>query len=220
MQRKNTYNRKSSVKKYTPRQNKKKSFKQEEGTYFFKRFTGALSTIALAAGTGTSFGAITFKLDDIPGYTEYTAMFDKYRINAVKIMFLPVSDNTLVATSQDTQAFRITEYANRFFTALDFNDATAPTTTNELRQYKYCKVTPYVRLHERYIKPRVLMTATESSGTFVYNTVARPWLSCADPEVQHYALKYAFDGRTNASGSPETLYKIEAIYYMSFKDPK
>lgn len=171
----------------------------------FKRFTGALGTVTIQSISDT-FQAFNFSLDDLPSYTEFTALYDMYKINAVKVSFLPqMTENISLTSVNNPHAY------TRFFSAIDYNDSTAPSSIDELRQYQTCKYTPILRPHKRYIyKPKIL----DSS-----NTSRSPWIATSSPSTNYFGLKIAVENM-NSTTTTSMDYVIEAKYYVSFKNVK
>ena len=192
-------------KRSTKRTYRKKRYRTGQRIYQFTRFAD-FYTITTNNITDT-LGAINFALNDVPGYTEFTALYDAYKINAVKIMFLPQMTSNISVSSVNNP------YANtRFFSCIDYNDSTAPANVDAVREYKSCKYTPILRRHKRYIyKPKIL--AAEG-----YTPVS-PWISCASPSVIYYGLKYAIEN-TNATVGTAFEYSVECKFYLSFKNVK
>lgn len=198
--RKKTYRRR--VKRSYRRRFKKRAARKSQ--YFFTRYAD-FSTIVCNNITDT-LGSINFSLNDVPSYTEFTALYDMYKINAVKIIFLPQMTSNISVSSVNNP------YANtRFFSCLDFNDSTAPTSIDDVRQYQNAKFTPILKRHKRYLRPKIL----DSTG---YNPV-NPWISTASPSVIYYGLKYAIEN-TNATVGTTFEYSVEVKFYLSFKNVK
>lgn len=186
------------TRKYKPRP-RKMGVKQP--VHYFSRFVDK-GTIT-EDGTGTeTFGSLSFALNDVPGYTEFTGMFDQYKICAVKVMIIPMYN-----VAQGTVSTNLNYY--RFISAIDYNDSTAPTSLNDLRQYKTCKVTARTKMHKRYFRPRVdLDNDYQNPGT------VQPWVNSDKPSAAYQALKYGFE---HNSGGTTQVYRVECVYYMKFK---
>lgn len=186
--------------------------KRTPGVYYFKRFS-SFTSVVVNSGASNTFGSYSFSLQDIPDYTDFTKLYDAFKINRVKIMFIPTSNVSLIDTAQ-AQVFKNTEHSNRLFTVVDYNDVTAPTTVDELRQYQACKFTPNNRTHKRYFKPRIHQSVGDN--TIVGTSQSSPWLSCwSSADVEYFGLKYALTHQTNSSGSNQEVYKVEVISYLS-----
>lgn len=181
--------------------------------YYFKRFT-TLGTIVVTSSSANAYGASVFSLDQLPGYTEFTNLFDFYKIKAIKLSFIPTSNVTLqTGNSSTTVANSI--YNNRIFTVIDYNDAGIPTSVNELREYSNCKWSPNNKIHKRYIVPNPLADATDDSTISLMN---KPWVPSTNYAMDYYAIKWAIEN--TAAGVGVELYKMEAKFYIACKSPK
>jgi len=201
--RKRTYNR-----TYRRRWTRRSRYnKRGQKVYLYKRLCGRFGTVSVGAVSDAFYG-FEFRLDQVPNYTELTALYDQYKINAIKVHFLPeMTQNVSLAQLNNPVAY------SRIFTALDYNDASAPTTIDQLREYQSCKYTSILKQHKRYFKPRIV----DSSS--VYNP-GRPWLSCDNgASVPHFGLKVGIEP-TGATGATEMLFFMEVKFYMSFKTVK
>lgn len=204
--RRTTYRRRTGIKRAYRRRFRARTRYSKRGQklYLFKRFCdyGELS-ISNALPT---FSAYNFSLSDLPNSTEFTSLYDMYKINCVKISFIP----------QQTQSISIGSINNpnasaRFFSAIDYNDGSAPTSLDDLRQYQSCKMTPILRTHKRVIfKPKIL----DSNGFSI-----SPWMSTASPSANYFGLKVAVEPMESTT-TTTMVYTVEAKLYMSFKQVK
>lgn len=180
---------------------KKKRIRNRKAVYYYTRYAdfGEVVTGAITEQTG----GFNFSLSDLPNSAEFTALYDMYKINAVKIQFIPQQTVANSISSLNSAS----NYA-RFFTAIDYNDSTAPTGgVDELREYQTAKYTNLYRKHKRYIyKPKIL----DGSSTSRSN-----WVSTTSPGTNWYGIKYAVE----ATGNTMT-YGVEVKYYLSFKNVK
>lgn len=157
------------------------------------------------AVTGLSYG-VNFSLNDVPGSSEFTSLYDMYKINAVKITFIPQMTEIVNSTGSGNP------FNSRIISAIDKNDDTAPITADELRQFKTCKVTNITRQHRRYIyKPQILDSSSYSIS---------PWMSTASPGTNYYGLKLWAEPTGITGISTVFQLRIECVYYMSFKNVK
>lgn len=202
--RRRNYRRYGRKKTFRRRYRKQTRFsKKGQKLYLFKRFCdyGELTVSSL---TGGSF-AYNFSLNDLPNYTEFTSLYDMYKLNAVKITFIP----------QQTESISLGSINNannvRFFSAIDYNDSSAPASANELREYQTCKVTSVFKQHKRYIyKPKILDSVSSSRTA---------WIATASPSTNHYGLKVWVDPIDSTTTTSMT-YQVEAKLYLSFKQVK
>ncbi len=127
-------------------------------------------------GTNPSFAAFNFSLNDVPGYTEFTAIFSTYCIEQVEVWLRPeytvLSDASALSNSVNVD----------LFSAIDLVDGTAPTAVSDVEQYQSCAHTSIVYNHYRKIRPAWLV---DSIGP----TCMR--VSTASPSINWYGLKVA-----------------------------
>lgn len=149
------------------------------------------------------YGALSFNLSSVPNYTEFTALFDQYRIDAVKVTFMPRANSAELGTNQGI---------TKLFTVVDYDDAATPTAINELMQYENLKTTRSTDDHNRTLRP-MLARAVYQAGLTAYGT-GRGWVDCANPSVPHYGLRYALQQLPAGNQS----YDLKIKYYLSFKN--
>jgi len=203
-------------KRYGKRHGRRRTFKRrftrrvrynKRGTkiHQYKRFTGALGTLT-ASSINPVFYGFNFSLNDLPNYTEFTALYDMYKINAIKFVVLPsVTENISLTGVNNPIA------SARMFSVIDYNDGTAPTTIDQLREYQTCKMTPILKKHKRYIyKPKIFDTNSFSIS---------PWLGTSSPSTNYYGLKLAIEPILS-TGVTSMDFTIECVYYLSFKNVK
>lgn len=202
--RKRTY-RKRPYRKRSYRRRFKRSYRySKKGTkvFLYKRFVD-LGTFA-ADSALDQFETFSFELNNVPGFSEFAQMYDFYKINAVKISFIPTQtvSNSLSTISNAQNS--------RFFSVIDYSDDATPSTLNDLRQYSTCRYTNLFRTHTRYIhKPR------HSISSYVQS---RQWCATSVPSTEWYGLKIGIESM-GATVTTSMNYRIEAKYYLSFKNP-
>lgn len=205
--RKRSYRRRRVTRKRAYRRRFTKRYrysKRGQKLYLFKRHLdyGELTLNNLLP----TFAVYNFSLSDLPNSTEFTTLYDMYKINCVKITFLPqMTQNVSLGAVNNAYA------STRFFSAIDYNDGNAPTSYDDIRQYQSCKVTPILRPHKRVIfKPKIL----DSNGFSI-----APWMSTASPNANYFGLKVAVEPM-DSSSTTSMIYTVEAKFYMSFKQVK
>lgn len=145
-----------------------------------------------------------FTLNAVTGYTDFTALYDQYKIRAVKVSFIPMANITTANESG---------FASLIYSTYDFNYALGTPTRDQIREYQYCKWSPYGKIHKRYFFPRV-----EDS----YNTTKvgpQNWLSTANANIQYNGLMVNV-ANVPSIATDEPIYKVEVKYYLSFKNTK
>lgn len=176
--------------------------------YHFKR---TVQLASITGGLAQQFGALTFQLDDLPNYTEFTNLFDDYRINAVSLKFIPNRNSSDFAGGVAPPGI------SNFYTVFDYNDATVPGAVNDLMQYPNLKITQSSRMLTRTLRPASLDVVSAGGTTASVNPKWKQWLSTASPDVNHYGLKYCLDAFSAANA---VTYQVYATFYISCKSVK
>lgn len=186
--------------------------------HYFKRNVN-LNPITVTTGTDATYAGYSFKLNDLHDLSQLTGLYDFFKLTKVVVKFIPIQN----VTSGTGSALTFDNaYSNRLFTAIDYNDKSAPTSVAELREYSTCKWTPMMKIHKRVITPQVVMTVDEdgpagSSYGYAQNT-SNPWISTGSNACQYFGLKVAFEHTSSIDSGG--YYVCEAKYYMKFKNYK
>lgn len=190
--------------------------------YFFKRHANDDPLLATTDSTDLVY-SYNFTLDSIPNYSEWTALFDMYKINRVVVEIMPAVnvDNANVNTGS------LTTYSTfnnlRIFTCVDYNSFQG-TTIDSIREYSNCKVTRYTRGQKRHFRP--MATIAGSSGTTAgmqFTQLGNPWIQCTNASVPHYSLAVGIDTSLldpTIIAPNDILARVEVTYYVSFKNAK
>lgn len=163
-------------------------------------------TLSLPKAAGDQGYALSFALDDLPSYTEFTTLFDKYRVDQLDVVFL-WEHGTLTAQPPC------------LWIAADWDGVSATPTLSSVMQY------PGVRMHAFSVtrptfqysikRPAVLQTLAGGSNGAV---VRSPWLATTAPSVEHYGL-IGFVNQYNSTTTSGTVYfSIRA--HLSFLAPR
>lgn len=95
-------------------------------------------------GIAPSLGVLVFTLDQLPAYTDYTNLFQSYRLLRVKITWRPeyteLTDAALVSN-----AVNVT-----FNSAIDQTSPSSPATVDEVLEYQNCLTTGITKTHTRF----------------------------------------------------------------------
>lgn len=172
-----------------------------------------------SAGT-TYFGAMSFytALSDVPNYTEFTSLWNKYSIVGVSLKFYPYA--TIASTGAAVSAVE-GQPSLMMHHILDFDDAIIPASSevgiSDLRQrpgYRCANV--FSRMGKpivRYFRPKVSMPVYQAGVTSAYRQASFRSIDCTYPDVQGYGSKAIFE--SVGAGSAMTIHlKVEATYYL------
>ena len=100
----------------------------------FRRSYNA-GVIITTDGINPTYGTFNFSINDMPGYTEFTALFDSYKITGIKLLLIPYTQTQSISTSSLNNARNVP-----FFYVIDRTDATMPTSVDEILEYQDHKI--------------------------------------------------------------------------------
>lgn len=173
--------------------------------YHFKRKVFLQDYLIIS--TTQALGAIQFALVDLPGFTDFTNLYDQYRFNKVVWKLIPkISEASLNAGSNSNANLQ------QIHSVLDYDDNTAPTSINQLVQYQSHRMTRGSQIHSRVLVPKCQMSVSGAAAA----PKAKQWLDCDQTSLVHRGIKFIVP----AAATPGTTlyYDLEMTYYMSFKN--
>lgn len=162
------------------------------------------------AGVPTTFGkAYTFQLSDMPNYNEFVNLFDQFRIRKIKLTITPTfNSNDMNTRNESIKTIRY---------VIDANDASVPTTENELLEYQNSKMFMTNKQQKISFVPAVQMMSYKTAVTTAYCPKKDQWLNTTDATTPHYAIKFFFPA---ISVTVNTTWVIYADYYIECKNVK
>lgn len=182
--------------------------------YRFKRKTFQTVSVTYNGVATNSSGAFTFKLSDLPNNSEFTSLFDKYRISGIRAQFIP---RTNVLALNNLSSSLTAQPV--LLTVIDYDDGTAGD-YNALAQYENCKSHDQFKPFSLYFKPMIAVAAYQGAFTG-YGSSRKMWLDAASPDIEYYALKWAtlpYSSGNNATLDP--IWDVIFTYYVQFKYPR
>lgn len=210
-------------------------------THFFKRVTnicntanitvdGALTklsdTISLTSSTtgSTAFGSYSVygTLDCLPNYTEFSTLFDRYKIVGMSMKFLMFNTGALTGAAVSAT---YSQSGILWHGITDYDDATAPPATEagiqQLREYESYKVKNALVANtiKQYCRPKLAVAAYGGAFTRYANMPAL-WVDANSTDVQHYGFKGIFEISPCAvsSNTIVSYIKPELTIYLQMKD--
>jgi len=156
---------------------------------------------------GSVYGGTYFFLGQVPGSSDFTNLFDQYRIRKVVLQFKANQQSFTSSTGSSA----VTNIPTRIVTAIDYDDSVAPTSLNELREYNTAQVNTMVESFTREIRPAVSIMAYEGVGS-------TGWISTNDPGVPHYGIKWAVPSAVASTNGYQLA--VEATYHLEFRITK
>lgn len=196
---------------------KRKQYINRKGQniHLFKRTV--LQTVAITnagfVGAQTLFGTlgIEHQLDSLPNYSDFTNMYDSYKICGIKKKFVFNRNNA------DVQLTTAGAELPMLLTVNDFNDKTDPANENAMLEYASFKQARLDRPVKRYFRPSILLGDGTSTTS---NSVKSRWLSTADADAEHFGLKWAVNTVSTATGATIGTLKVYTTYYIACRTPR
>lgn len=166
----------------------------------FKRSVYTAS--ALSVTTANVYSAFSFNLNAVPNSSEFTSLFDQYRVDYIKIKILPRGSSAEAGTNNNV---------GKIFSVIDYDDDTVPTSIDQLMQYPNVKTTRTTSDHTRSFRPQFASSVYGSAVLTGYGA-RRGWLDCESSTVPHYGMKIAIQGTAGAQ-----VFDVLIEYILSFK---
>lgn len=194
---------------------KSKNYNLRRDSYKFKRSV-SIGSIGANAGTGEAYWAGTFSLAQLPGYNDFTTLFDRYKITFVQLQFYLKYDPASGVADPGTNQANATHPC--MYIIKDYDDANAPTSINELRQHAKCKqiILNGTKIIKYNIRPATLTETYRTGVTSTYSPNWKQWVDMANTDTPYYGVKFAVE---NMFGTNQTI-QIRATYWFECKDTR
>lgn len=155
--------------------------------------------------------SLDFRLSDITQPTDFTTLFDQYKISGVKVKITWTSTQGEIGGGIP---------APRLMYTVDEDDSGVPTedsirAKNSVKFHQFANGVPLVM----YVKPRVARELYNNNLTTAYGPT-RAWIDCSNPNVPHYGMKMWLDDVWIPDGSEydqRNKFHIDLSYYIKTK---
>jgi len=157
-----------------------------------------------------------FKLDNVVNPSDFTNLYDSYRINKIQLFLEPTADQA----NGSGVSYPV---ARKVRVVHDYNDANPLTSEDEYLEYSNCK--SYFPFSKRGIKitlyPKInniIENAGGAANAYTSMNSNRVWLNIANDEVSHFGIKMFVPGGLLPAGN--LVYNVRAKYWLSCKNSK
>lgn len=158
--------------------------------------------------------AYQFRLDNVSGVSDFTNLYDGYKINKIQLMLEPFWDQSIVGTVNNL----------KMTVVHDYNDAVPLTDEDEYLQYGNCKryfmtskrgirITLYPKLNN------VIENAGGAANGFTSLNSNRQFLNIATDEVPHFGLKMLIPGNSQVPAD-SLQFRVRAKFWLSMRGTK
>lgn len=178
----------------------------------------------ISCSTTSASADYVFKLTDVINYSEFTTLFDQYKILKVvfKIQMItnPDSANPLnvAASSTTTYYNNPTNWFPKFWYIRDYDSGSSETISSikERQGAKFFVMKPN-KEYSIALKPMVQVQTYKTSVSTGY-APKRLWLDIADTSVPHYGLKTVIDCLgLDPNDTYPFKFRYETKFYLGFK---
>jgi hypothetical protein len=155
-----------------------------------------------ASGTALVGTAYTYNVSALDNASALAAIFDQYRIDRIQVTFRPLNVATPLVNTASSGFL-----APLIYTAIDYDDNSAPTAVAQIRDYQTCSS----HLYETFtldFHPHAAATVGGSAGM----NVTSPWIDWAYPSIPHYGVKAVIQGGTAGF---EQQWTVSIVMYIS-----
>lgn len=190
------------------------------GLHYFKRRYVVANVTASTSGAGIrsdAAGAMSFNLNSLPNSSEFSALFDEYKIMKVSLKWVPFGDSVDMPIATMTGTSSLLSPGGPLITVVDYDDNTAPTAAADLLQYQTSKVTPIPKPLSMTIRPK-FATEVYRSGLSTAYGARTGWLDTDSADVPHYGVKYYMNAPSALNSS--YTYQVWADVTLALKGVK
>lgn len=163
---------------------------------YFKRTVYLPAFIVSSTVTNIPF-VNSFSLADVPNATEFTTLYDQYKITGVQFKLYPRFNSV----DQNLSGGRV-------WTVLDYDDSNLPGSINELCQYQNVKCTNVSQIHSRFLKPKFNLTTGSANVP-----QSKFWIDVASTSVPYRGIKGILEPT-----STSVAYDCKLTYYLAMKN--
>jgi len=150
-------------------------------------------------GIAANFGVFNFSLNDLPGSSDFTALFQMYRIESIEIEWRP-------EYTELTDAALVSNAVNCCLNTAINNIGSTPTSVDDVLQNSNCSSSSITRQHKVRFRPCVLMDNVSPCYCFV---------SSQSPSTNWWGISYGIQ----ATGIAMT-FRSTAVIKLALRAPQ
>lgn len=182
--------------------------------------TSFSSTWAFGTATTNDFWRYyTFTAGDINNFGDFSALFDEYRIKAVKVTFRPAYDSVTNPAPATTTLFQPQAYAH---VCVDPDSVTIPSGTYISSNMNVFLENPGVKSYTLNKPVSVYTKLKVADQVFGGGTAARlveaPWLKTTETNVQHRGFHMFVQQNSFSTGNVNIKLDTFYTFYLEFRN--
>ncbi len=185
-------------------------FKRERSVRLEREAVGPVITVSTS---GSTFGGLSLYLSSFDSTSEITENWQMYRLESVRVRFIPSGPNYLTSPGTDF---------GRIYSCIDYTDDSNPASIAEVEQYDTCLVRITGQEFERVFTPAAQSVAIGAGGSRNYVLPKNSWMipsGAATDDIQYFGLRWAVSqvvGITNGAA----MYTVSITGTFRCKYPK
>jgi len=154
--------------------------------------------------------AITFQLSSLPGFADFTSLFDQYRVIQAQLSFIPFQ----------TVCNNVSSHPGFLHTVIDYDDNTVISVV-QAEQYDTYKKDSLLTEFSRVLYPRVSASVYLTTLTTGYSMglsgYRGPWLDAVSSSIPYFGVKFISDG--SQSVSAQLAFTLSVRLVCEFRSP-
>lgn len=141
----------------------------------------------IQSGNVDVHNAFYFQLDQLPNYTEFTNLYDQYKVYSITYTIMPTFNVNLVTATNTTQLTPVL-YVH------DYDDSNALASDTDYYQYSNLKMKRAGSTFKIQLYPKIAGAVYQSAVSTGYSTLPsnKQWIDIAQYQVKHYGIKIKF----------------------------
>lgn len=172
-------------------------------SFFIQEALTSLSTVNYIAAAQLNY------LNQLPSASEFSVLFDQYKIKKVEWTYTPRFDSVALDASASPWTLP------RFYSVVDRDDASTPTQLNQLMQYANMKSQVFNKPVKISYVPGTANTVYGGGiTTNAYGMKGPQWLDIVNGNVEHYGHKVWINLNNTAMGSN---FKVDVMCRVTFE---
>jgi len=172
------------------------------------------SPTAIQSSSSFTDGLVSFTLSSLPDYTDFTNLYDHYRVDKLVVHFISSINDVNIANSiQDV---------GTLVTAVDFDGGATGLTYNQFLSYESCEMTPHCKNKTITIQPKAELAAKDNTAAVVSvaeSSTKNLWWDCSNVNIPFYGVRYALTPESNPTGY-HVWYTVWVEAFVTFKNTR
>lgn len=172
-----------------------------------------LNEITNSAAGQSIAGILKFRLNDLPSFTDFTSLYEQFKITGVKIKFIPyigTESSDVLTTRTDTMAISIDRGNNDY--------GVVNPTFNSLLENQDVKLRNTQRPFNLWVGTPMFHHSADSFTLVAGKSGYLDSELAPSVQVDHHGVKFAF--QSNVPNANSSWFRVYATYYVTCRNPQ